>query len=151
MRTTYDLMLAAARHLTGLPIELNFTSVRKIGALGATRKNHDGVMILDLADDYAASMSDQSLWVFIHELAHVKLHGAGMPASDTANISAREQLAQTKNSQSKLDVAWKEKQANDLAKTWLTWARRHAPKEQDNGASNFENYLTILLKYPKEV
>jgi len=144
MKTLYDLMLAAAKHLTGIDVELQFSEKKSLRAAGCVRVNPAGRVVIDLASDYAPAASEDDLRVFLHEVAHAKLHAKGFGRSDTDRAPIWDKPKSKQQAGRRLLM---ESQADTLAHAWNNWAAKRAPEPWQNGRSVFENRLTALLRY----
>lgn len=144
MRTLYDLMQVAAKHLTGIDVELRFTNKKSLGAAGCVRVDPSGHPVIDLANDAWEPNSEDDLHCFLHEIAHVKLHAKGFGRSDTSRAPVWDKA---KTEQQQRARILRESQADTLAHAWNNWAAKRAPEPWQNGRSIFENRLTALLRY----
>jgi len=145
MRTLYDLMLAAAKHLTGADVILQISERKSLHAAGCVRVNPAGRIVIDLANDYAATGSEEDLHVFLHEVAHAKLHAKGFGRSNTENTALEWDKPKSKQQAGRRLLM--ESEAEAMANVWEHWAAKRSPEEWQNGRSVFENRLTALLKY----
>ena len=144
MATLYDLMLAAAKHLTGIDVEIRFTTKSALKAAGCARVDNSGRAVVDLAQDVFENTSEEDLICFLHELGHVKLHAKGFGRSDTTRAPVWDKPKTEQQAGARLLM---ESQADTLAHAWNNWAAKRAPEPWQNGRSIFENRLTALLRY----
>lgn len=144
MKTLCDLMLAAGSHLAGIPIQINFATRQYLRAAGCVRVDHSGQVVIDLASGFAASKSDDDLKIFLHEVAHCRLHAREFGRSDTTLAPVWDKPV---NDIVATRRALRESQAENQVMAWWHWAEKHAKTELDNGCSRFENYLTALMRY----
>lgn len=144
MKTVYDLMLAAAKHLTGKDIVLRFQEPVYKEFIACTMTNPKGRTVIDLSPALFGR-GETELKVFLHELAHARLHeiapssytgrqpqsmSAGSPQDRTATYTKRE------------------REAEALAGRWLAYGKRH---HQDPALDDFEGVLLALLGWEETI
>jgi hypothetical protein len=146
--TLHGLMLNVGRRLVGQPVELQYTKRSRLKSGGCCRVNPKGKIIIDLADGLP-TLDDGNLMIFLHELAHARLHSQKFGRSDTDQAPDWNtyQDEGQKNKAIAARRALMELQADTLARSWANWAERHAKTILDNGRSNLENRLVALLRY----
>lgn len=144
MNTLYDLMTAAAKHLTGISVEIRFTTKSALGAAGCVRVSPAGQVVIDLATDAYPSTSEDDLICFLHELAHAKLHAKGFGRSDTSKAPVWDKPKTKQKAEHRILI---ESEADKQARDWNHWAAMRAPEPWENGRSVFENRLSALLQY----
>ena len=135
------LMREVAHALTGKDVIVRFNGSPYSKYYAITSKREDGLMVIDmrLQDDH-----ESNLKIFLHELAHVKLHSYRMRASNVSKVkvnSIKEPL--------KLDEKeWQEeKEADELRDHWISWARLNY--KNIPALSEEERILKALLVYYK--
>jgi len=138
MNTMADLYSEVARVLTGSNVILQFKRPVYKNMLACVSKNESGKLVIDLTPDLPG---EESLKVFLHELAHVKLHSrkfASSRISSMASGSVKSGGAQDEK---------QEREAEEYSKHWLSYARLHLMDHWKNSMSEEEAMLTALLHY----
>jgi len=133
MKTVYDLMLAVARHLTGKEVRVRMTKPEDSDGLCWTDEERG------LTIDISPYLSDETLaYVFIHEMAHAKLHNF-RPVAEAV-------MRATQESEEEDSYIRREVEADSQALAWLRYAGKYRNKSLDY----FEGMLWALLRYQEE-
>ena len=139
---TFELMQEAAQVLTGKRVVIRFERPDLQRADGMTWRDNSGNIRIDLAPklkDNPARLFD----VFLHELAHAKLHGAGYkkqsqpkPASIAHGVE---------DATVRAVMAEQETQANKQAGEWMNYAR--ATWQNCIEATPLDSHIRTLTYY----
>jgi len=130
VKTVYDLMCEVARHLTGKAVRVRIT--RPDDAYGLAWCDELGRSTIDISPDLT---DDQMIYVFLHELGHIR-HQKFTPVAE--DVMARSSLPLAKAS-----YQAREGQADRQAKDWLEYGKRY----RDRSLPDLEGILTALLTY----
>lgn len=118
-------------------VRFNGTAYSKYYAI--TSKREDGMMVIDmhLQDDH-----ESNLKLFLHELAHCKLHKHKIRASKVSKIQVNSIREPLKLNEQEMK---EEKEADELRDHWISWARlnyKSIPAQSEE-----ERILKALLVY----
>jgi len=91
-----------------------------------------GRLTIDVSPDLS---DDRMMYVFLHELGHIRHHNF-IPLTEVAMVASPDESR---------DAVYKmrEDQADIQAKIWIEYGKRHC----DRGLPDFEGILTALLTY----
>lgn len=140
MRSIADLMVKVAEHLTGEEnLEVIFRDPPYRLTDGCCYKSASGKPIIELKPYLD---EDRTFYVLLHECAHAVLHRQAIRALD---VRSRPSGSMEFKRESNPNYKRHEDEADALANKWLTFAKKHARREQ--GMSELEACLWCLLKY----
>jgi len=126
------LMIMAAPAIAGRKCVVHFKAPATVGLAGSVTIRPDGVPDIRLSPDLA------DLDLYLHELAHVRLHADQMPRSEMYEAPPESRPAYTYS-----EVKSDEDQADKLVNQWLRYGRKHAaPGDQLGIISALYNHYT---------
>lgn len=140
-----ELMEAVATHLAGKPVMVRLRDPQYAGLSGVTHKATTGQIVVDVKSTLD---NDTFLRVFLHEVAHAKMHARGF-AESNVNQPAGSIPRQPSTAAVKARDRQQEREAELLACKWLAWARRHL-WDVDEPGTEMEGLLKALLKYEEK-
>ena len=123
---------AVGCHLAGREIDLKIKPTLT-GGPGCMYINSRGIPVIEIDPDLS---EEKSLWVFLHELAHVVLHAGEMPENPIAEVSQPGTFKAIHDS-------GEEDQTDGLAVTWLNYSKAYLYK-YDPGKSKSTRQLLAL-------
>lgn len=129
-----------ASRLTGRPVEVRFQEPPIVGCRGLADRDKDGNATITIEPGMD---QDNELFVFLHEVAHIKLHYNHMEPSDFSSLPQRS-VPQPKDGEPPPGRAYQENQANVLANVWKTWGKTLRSRDVDW----YLGCLMALEKYP---
>jgi len=136
--TLDELVNQMANHLAGRAVKIRWRDPVDANALAQTYKAPDGALIIDITP----AVNDETRFsLLLHELAHARLDGDWIGAS-TQHAKASGSLKRTDAERAAWSENLREKRADELAKAWLAFGQRYAPKH--TGAS--EGWLIPVYK-----
>ena len=139
MKTIHDLMADVAKHLAGEPVAILYKRPEDTRLKGHAQRSANGTAVINL--NPAINGDDRELIIFLHEIAHIKLH-----RFTPSRIETRPTLPPPATGNRAIIFKQRENEADILAKTWLDWGRKRQP---GNGSiDEFEGVLRALLDYP---
>ena len=131
-RTEYDVMVRLAPRLAGRPCVIKIKEPATKGSWAETTLRDDGVFEVRIAPWID---EDQTMRSYLHELAHIRLHGPHMAPSNLHKAAGRTVTSD--------NIPTWEDQADALRDEWLRYGRRHAPA----GYSEDGGVLVALMTY----
>ena len=138
--TLFDLYKAVGEHLAGTRIILKFQQPGRPDADGQLTRLLDNRALIEVIP-YRGE--DRTLKIFLHELAHIRLHWKDLQAIEPSKALAAAPGTLTPGG----DLAkypTQENQADALADKWLQYANEH--RNRNNDAGPLENKLLALLE-----
>lgn len=138
MNTIADLYTEVARVLAGKDVILQFKRPVYKNLLGCASKNESGKLVIDLTPDLPGELS---LKVFLHELAHIKLHARKYASSRIGSMASGSVKSGGDPDEKQ------EREADEFASHWLSYARLHLLDHYKNSMSEEEAMLQALLHY----
>ena len=107
---------AVGSHLAGREIDLKVKKPVTAGSLGCMYNNGKGIPTIEIDPDLT---DERSLWVFLHEVAHVVLHSPAMTKSQ--RLTTLKPGGYTPGPMNQND----ENDANILAREWWAYSEDH--------------------------
>lgn len=140
-----DLLERVARHLTGRPVRVVLRRIEEPGVGGYCTRGADGIIRITVD---SGLRDDDFLRLFLHEVAHAKLHSERMRAIGASPEATRQRAAMLRQVVDKASLAaidastrQQEREADELADRWLLLAERY----QTTGGSWLVSRLNGLL------